>query len=139
MWVKVDTYVVWPNLLVDLSTVVVALLTSACYGIGHTGRVPGSDASHLPQSLVSFPGELLCVPAACHTYQPKEQKIRIYRLVIYSTSQQSAACFPTFEAMTPGDTNDIDHLILVEDSRDGYSLLQTLFCPVHLVTDVTPI
>uniref|UniRef100_A0A3Q3IWR3 Uncharacterized protein n=1 Tax=Monopterus albus TaxID=43700 RepID=A0A3Q3IWR3_MONAL len=61
--------------------------------------MPSSNTGHLPQSLVSLSGELLCVPAA-----------------------------PT----TPGDTNDINHLILGEDGRDGHSLLQAFLCPLHL-------
>uniref|UniRef100_A0A4W6DTY8 Uncharacterized protein n=1 Tax=Lates calcarifer TaxID=8187 RepID=A0A4W6DTY8_LATCA len=78
--------------------------------------MPGSNTGHLPQTLVSLPGELLCVPAACHAYQPTEQN-----------------------AMTLGDTNDINHLVLVEDSRYGHGLLQTLLCPVHLVRDAASI
>lgn len=66
----------------------VALLTSACYSEAHTGWMPGSNAGHLPQPLVGFPGELLCVPAACHTYQPKDQEMRTYSIseYIYFTS-----------------------------------------------------
>uniref|UniRef100_A0A7N9AKC8 Uncharacterized protein n=1 Tax=Mastacembelus armatus TaxID=205130 RepID=A0A7N9AKC8_9TELE len=71
--------------------------------------MPGSNTGHLPQSLMSLPGELLCVPAVCHTYH----------------------LLPTFEAMTPGDTNDINHLILVEDSRDWHSLLQMFLLFLH--------
>lgn len=45
----------------------------------------------------------------------------------------------TFEAMTLGDTNDVDQLVLVEDGRDGHRLLQMLLCPVYLVWDAAPI
>uniref|UniRef100_A0A8C4GPN4 Uncharacterized protein n=1 Tax=Dicentrarchus labrax TaxID=13489 RepID=A0A8C4GPN4_DICLA len=68
--------------------------------------MPGSNTGHLPQTLVSLPGKLLCVPAA---------------------------------SVTLGDSDDINHLILVEDSRNRHSLLQTLLCPVHLVRDASPI
>uniref|UniRef100_A0A3Q3GNE0 Uncharacterized protein n=1 Tax=Labrus bergylta TaxID=56723 RepID=A0A3Q3GNE0_9LABR len=71
--------------------------------------MPGPDTSHLPQTFVSLPRKLLCVPAACHT------------------------------SMSLGDSNNVDHLILAEDSRDGDRLLQTLLCPVHLVRDAPPI
>uniref|UniRef100_A0AAX7VU43 Uncharacterized protein n=1 Tax=Astatotilapia calliptera TaxID=8154 RepID=A0AAX7VU43_ASTCA len=76
--------------------------------------MPGSNTSYLPQTLVSLPWEFLCVPAACHAYHT----------------------FPTFEAVTFRDTDDINHLILVEDGRYGHSLLQVLLRPVHLVRDV---
>uniref|UniRef100_A0A672FB24 Uncharacterized protein n=1 Tax=Salarias fasciatus TaxID=181472 RepID=A0A672FB24_SALFA len=73
--------------------------------------MPGSDASHLSQALMSLPGEFLCVPAA----------------------------FPTFKAMSFADTNDINHLILVENRRHRYGLLQVLLRPVHLVGDTASI
>uniref|UniRef100_A0A3B4GJ30 Uncharacterized protein n=1 Tax=Pundamilia nyererei TaxID=303518 RepID=A0A3B4GJ30_9CICH len=72
--------------------------------------MPGSNTSYLPQTLVSLPWEFLCVPAACHAYHT----------------------FPTFEAVTFRDTDDINHLILVEDGRYGHSLLQVLLRPLHL-------
>uniref|UniRef100_A0A672YNM9 Uncharacterized protein n=1 Tax=Sphaeramia orbicularis TaxID=375764 RepID=A0A672YNM9_9TELE len=64
--------------------------------------MPSSNTGHLPQTLVSLPGELLRVT------------------------------FPTFKPMALCDTDDVNHLVLVEDSRDGHSFLQTLFCPLHL-------
>uniref|UniRef100_A0A3Q1GRK7 Uncharacterized protein n=1 Tax=Acanthochromis polyacanthus TaxID=80966 RepID=A0A3Q1GRK7_9TELE len=70
--------------------------------------MPGSDTGHLPQTLVSLSGQFLRVPAA-----PS----------------------PTFEAVTLADPDDVDHLVLEEDSRYGNSLLQMLFRPVHLIRD----
>uniref|UniRef100_A0A3P8WG74 Uncharacterized protein n=1 Tax=Cynoglossus semilaevis TaxID=244447 RepID=A0A3P8WG74_CYNSE len=61
--------------------------------------MPGSNTGHLPQTLVSLPGKLLCVPTA---------------------------------AATPGNTDDINHLVLVEDSRHRHGLLQMLLGPLHL-------
>lgn len=41
--------------------------------------------------------------------------------------------------MAFGDPDDVDHLILGEDSRDWHSLLQMLLRPVHFVRDPSPV
>uniref|UniRef100_A0A3B3R1G3 Uncharacterized protein n=1 Tax=Paramormyrops kingsleyae TaxID=1676925 RepID=A0A3B3R1G3_9TELE len=66
--------------------------------------VPGADTCHLPQALVSLPGQLF---GASHT----------------------------FNAMTFGDPNNVDHLVLREDAGDRYRPLQPLTGPVHLLRD----
>lgn len=55
------------HFLIDLRTMIIALLASARYSVSHAGGVPGSDARHFPQPFVGLPGKLLGVPAARHT------------------------------------------------------------------------
>jgi hypothetical protein len=55
------------DLLVDLRTVMVALLTSTGHGELHTGRMPRSNASNLAETLMSLAGQLLGVPTGSDT------------------------------------------------------------------------
>merc|ERR1712176_682249 len=67
--------------------------------------MPGSNTGHLPQTLVGFPGQLLCVPPAGHT----------------------------LEAMTLGHSDDINHLVLGKNSSHGYLLLEVIPGKLDLV------
>ena len=58
------------DLLVDLCTVVVSLLTSTSDSVLDSGRMPGSDTSNLTKTLVRLPRKFLGVPPgsdACNT------------------------------------------------------------------------
>uniref|UniRef100_A0A3P9P5H6 Uncharacterized protein n=1 Tax=Poecilia reticulata TaxID=8081 RepID=A0A3P9P5H6_POERE len=69
--------------------------------------MPGADAGNLTQAAMRFAGELLGVPAAGDA----------------------------LVAVTLGDADDVDHLVLGEDGADPHCLLQLLAGPVHLVGD----
>uniref|UniRef100_A0AAY4BPI8 Uncharacterized protein n=1 Tax=Denticeps clupeoides TaxID=299321 RepID=A0AAY4BPI8_9TELE len=66
--------------------------------------MPGADTGHLTQTTMGLAGQLLCVPAACRT----------------------------LVAVTLGDTNDVDHLVLGKDIVDGDRLLQFFTGPLDL-------
>lgn len=95
------------DLLVDLGTVMVTLLTGTGDGERHTGRMPGTDTSDLTQTLVRLAGQLLGVPTAGHS----------------------------LETLTLGDGNAIDHLVLSEHIGHRHGLLQVLLDPVDLILD----
>lgn len=63
----VDAFADAVDLLVDLGTVMVSLLT----GTGHTelnsARMPCSNTGNLTQTFVRLPGQFLAVPSGCYT------------------------------------------------------------------------
>lgn len=95
------------DLLVDLSSVMVSLLTRSSNGEGDSGWMPGTNTGDLSETLVSLSGKLLGVPSAGDT-------------VVTSTL---------------GDTNNVDHLGLGEDSVDGDLLFEVAGGPVDLLGD----
>jgi hypothetical protein len=95
------------DLLVDLGTMVVTLLTGASDGELDAGRMPGADASDLAETLVSLAGQLLRVPTRSDT----------------------------LESLSLGDTDAIDHLVLGEDLLDGNLLLEVIASEVNLIGD----
>ncbi|MEQ2227778.1 hypothetical protein ILYODFUR_001831 [Ilyodon furcidens] len=77
------------------------------------------------------------------TPKSRRQRYSLQYLLLYTLDSPVTATtystVPTFEAMTFGDSNDINHLILVKDSRNGHSFLQVLLGPVHFIWDCAPI
>ena len=57
------------DLLVDLGSVVVTLLTGTGHGELDSRRMPGSDASNLAKTLVCLARQLLGVPTGSHAWK----------------------------------------------------------------------
>merc|ERR1712032_1054900 len=95
------------DLLVDLSSVVVALLTSSGHSVLDPAGMPSSNTSDLPQTLVSLSGQLLSVP-------PGGDALKTVAL---------------------GHTNHVNHLVLGEHRGDGNLLLEMVPGEVNLVRD----
>jgi len=95
------------DLLVDLSTMMVTVLTSTGNRVHDSGRMPSSDTSDLAETLVGLARKLLGAPTMGDT----------------------------LETVTLGDGNDIDHLILLQDGVDVDGLLEVLVGKVDLVGD----
>jgi len=95
------------DLLVDLRAVMITLLSDAGDRIGDSGRMPGADASHFAKTLVRLARQLLHVPTGDDT----------------------------FDSVTLGDADDVDHLVLGEDVLDRDRLLHQTAGVVNLLRD----
>lgn len=95
------------DLLVDLGTMVVALLTGTCNGELHAARMPSTNTSDLAQALVRFARQLLGVPTRSDT-------------------------FVTF---TLGHTDAVDQFVLVKHVAHVDFLFEVSTSPVNLLRD----
>jgi len=95
------------DLLVDLSSVVVTVLTSTRHGEGDSAWMPGSNTSDLAETLVCLSGQACGSPTGGHT----------------------------LVTVTLGNTNDIDVFALVEDGIDLNFLLEETIGVVDLIGD----
>lgn len=93
------------DLLVDLGTVMVSLLTGTSDGEGYTTWMPSSDTSDLTETLVCLAWQFLGVPTAGDT----------------------------LETLTLGDGDTIDHLVLGENGTNWDWLLQMFLNPLDFV------
>lgn len=82
-------------------------LTGTSDGPLDVGRMPGTDTSDLSETLVGLTGKLLGTPSGGDTV----------------------------ETVTLGDSDDIDHLVLLEDGVDADGLLEEAVAEVDLVGD----
>merc|ERR1719438_201732 len=95
------------DLLVDLSSVMVTLLTSSGHGVLDPAGMPSSNTSDLSQTLVGLPGQLLGVPPGGDA----------------------------LESVTLGDANNVHHLVLGEHGGDGDLFLEVIPGEGDLVSD----
>jgi len=99
------------DLLVDLGSVMVTVLTSSGNGPLNARWMPGSNTSDLTKTFMGLSGETAGSPTSSHT----------------------------FETFTLGDADDVDHLILLENARDGDGLLEETESELDLIRDVSSI
>jgi len=105
--VLVDSFTDSVDLLVDLGTVMVTLLTRSGDRVGYSGWMPCTNASDLPQTFVGLARKLLGVPTGSDT----------------------------FLSLSFVDTNDVDHFILSEDCVDVDRFLKEGANVVDLIAD----
>lgn len=95
------------NFLVHLSAVVISILTSTSNSVGNPSRMPGTNTGNLAETPVGLARKAGNTPTGDNT----------------------------FITLTLGDTNDVNHLILLEDSFNRDFLLKKLVAIVHLICD----
>jgi len=99
------------DFLVHFSSVVVTQLTSSGNGESYSGRMPSSDTTDLSKTSMGLSGKSLGTESASDT----------------------------FVTLTLGNTEDINHFILVDDLRDSDFLFEVLLSEVNLLGDGTTV
>ena len=94
------------HLVVDRGPVVISILASTAHGPLHMARMPRTDTSHLPQSLVRLPRQLLGAPSPRHTREP----------------------------VSLGHGNTVNHLILLKDATDLNRFLKQPLPEINLLS-----
>ncbi len=89
----------------------VSILTGTSNSPLDVGRMPSTNTSDFSETLVCLSRKLLGSPSAGNT----------------------------LETLTLGDSNDIDHLVLLKDGIDSNSLLEKTVGKVNLVSNTTSI
>lgn len=89
----------------------VTVLTSTCDGPLDVGRMPGTNTSDLSETLVCLSRKLLGSPSAGNTG----------------------------ETVTLGNSNDINHFVLLEDGLNANWLFKEVVCEGNLVSNATTI
>eukprot|EP00126_Sphaerothecum_destruens_P002308 Sdes_comp15744_c0_seq2m4788 len=99
------------NLLVHFCTVMISVLTRTRNCVLDTTWMPSSNTSNLSQTLVGFPGQFLGAPTMSNT----------------------------FESMTLGDTDDINHFRVIKNSFDWNLLLKVFDSKVDFISHGTSV
>merc|ERR1711879_614805 len=106
-----DTFSHKINLLMDLSPVVVPILTHPCHTVAHTGRMPRTNTGNLSKTPVSFPWQTGNAPTRDHT----------------------------FVTSTFCDRNGINHLVLGKHITNRDVFLKELHSEINFICDATSI
>jgi len=109
--VGISTFADAVDLVVDRGTVVVSILTSTSDGPLNVRWMPGTDTSNLSKTLVCLSRKFLGAPSAGNT----------------------------LETVAFGYSDDINHLVLLEDGADPNRLLEKAASEVNLVGNATSV